>query len=136
MDLQRDFSVASPAEFVTRFGGNRVIEKVCPHTSLLVPGQGLTAFHRDTFEHCPNVLCPPGSEQWQPRAVHSMASLAPMGWERDPCAAALHKRWPQSPSLVIPSARHQRCSWGTSCSAGVYNQEAPALLHTHALPLH
>lgn len=78
MDLQRDFSVASPAEFVTRFGGNRVIEKVCPHTSLLVPGQGLTAFHRDTFEHCPNVLCPPGSEQWQPRAVHSMASLAPM----------------------------------------------------------
>lgn len=28
MDLQRDFAVASPAEFVTRFGGNRVIEKV------------------------------------------------------------------------------------------------------------
>lgn len=28
MDLQRDFTVASPAEFVTRFGGNRVIEKV------------------------------------------------------------------------------------------------------------
>ena len=25
---QRDFTVASPAEFVTRFGGNRVIEKV------------------------------------------------------------------------------------------------------------
>lgn len=38
MDLQRDFSVASPAEFITRFGGNRVIEKVCPHMSLLVPG--------------------------------------------------------------------------------------------------
>lgn len=38
MDLQRDFSVASPAEFVTRFGGNRVIEKVCPHMLLLVPG--------------------------------------------------------------------------------------------------
>lgn len=28
IDLQRDFTVASPAEFVTRFGGNRVIEKV------------------------------------------------------------------------------------------------------------
>ena len=28
MDLLRDFSVASPAEFVTRFGGSRVIEKV------------------------------------------------------------------------------------------------------------
>lgn len=28
MDPQRDFTVASPAEFVTRFGGNRVIEKV------------------------------------------------------------------------------------------------------------
>lgn len=28
MDLQRDFTVASPAEFVTRFGGNKVIEKV------------------------------------------------------------------------------------------------------------
>lgn len=28
MDLHRDFTVASPAEFVTRFGGNRVIEKV------------------------------------------------------------------------------------------------------------
>lgn len=27
-DLQRDFTVASPAEFVTRFGGNKVIEKV------------------------------------------------------------------------------------------------------------
>lgn len=28
MDLQRDFTVASPAEFVTRFGGSRIIEKV------------------------------------------------------------------------------------------------------------
>lgn len=28
IDLQRDFTVASPAEFVTRFGGNKVIEKV------------------------------------------------------------------------------------------------------------
>lgn len=28
LDLQRDFTVASPAEFVTRFGGNKVIEKV------------------------------------------------------------------------------------------------------------
>lgn len=28
MDLQRDFTVASPAEFITRFGGNRTIEKV------------------------------------------------------------------------------------------------------------
>lgn len=30
IDLQRDFTVASPAEFVTRFGGTKVIEKVCP----------------------------------------------------------------------------------------------------------
>lgn len=29
LDLHRDFTVASPAEFVTRFGGNRIIEKVC-----------------------------------------------------------------------------------------------------------
>ena len=28
MDIQRDFTVASPAEFVTRFGGDRVIDKV------------------------------------------------------------------------------------------------------------
>lgn len=28
IDLQRDFTVASPAEFVTRFGGNKIIEKV------------------------------------------------------------------------------------------------------------
>lgn len=28
IDQQRDFTVASPAEFVTRFGGNKVIEKV------------------------------------------------------------------------------------------------------------
>ena len=28
MDLQRAFTVASPAEYVTRFGGTRVIEKV------------------------------------------------------------------------------------------------------------
>lgn len=28
IELQRDFTVASPAEFVTRFGGNKVIEKV------------------------------------------------------------------------------------------------------------
>lgn len=35
MDLQRDFTVASPAEFVTRFGGNRVIEKVGISISIL-----------------------------------------------------------------------------------------------------
>lgn len=28
MDVHRDFTVASPAEFVTRFGGNRIIDKV------------------------------------------------------------------------------------------------------------
>ena len=28
VDLHRDFTVASPAEFVTRFGGHLVIEKV------------------------------------------------------------------------------------------------------------
>ncbi|CAB1319436.1 unnamed protein product [Coregonus sp. 'balchen'] len=28
IELQRDFTVASPAEFVTRFGGNRVIDKM------------------------------------------------------------------------------------------------------------
>ena len=30
MDQHRDFTVASPAEFVTRFGGNKVIEKAWP----------------------------------------------------------------------------------------------------------
>ncbi|XP_038146021.1 acetyl-CoA carboxylase isoform X2 [Cyprinodon tularosa] len=37
MDLHRDFTVASPAEFVTRFGGNRVIEKV------LIANNGIAA---------------------------------------------------------------------------------------------
>uniref|UniRef100_A0A8C4U5W6 acetyl-CoA carboxylase n=1 Tax=Falco tinnunculus TaxID=100819 RepID=A0A8C4U5W6_FALTI len=37
MDLQRDFTVASPAEFVTRFGGNCVIEKV------LIANNGIAA---------------------------------------------------------------------------------------------
>uniref|UniRef100_A0A8C9FA64 acetyl-CoA carboxylase n=1 Tax=Pavo cristatus TaxID=9049 RepID=A0A8C9FA64_PAVCR len=37
VDVQRDFTVASPAEFVTRFGGNRVIEKV------LIANNGIAA---------------------------------------------------------------------------------------------
>ncbi|XP_058850382.1 acetyl-CoA carboxylase-like isoform X2 [Acipenser ruthenus] len=37
MDLHRDFTVASPAEFVTRFGGDRVIEKV------LIANNGIAA---------------------------------------------------------------------------------------------
>ncbi|XP_010875045.2 acetyl-CoA carboxylase isoform X2 [Esox lucius] len=37
MELQRDFTVASPAEFVTRFGGNRVIDKV------LIANNGIAA---------------------------------------------------------------------------------------------
>ncbi|XP_057687384.1 acetyl-CoA carboxylase 2-like isoform X3 [Corythoichthys intestinalis] len=37
MDLPRDFTVASPAEFVTRFGGNRVIDKV------LIANNGIAA---------------------------------------------------------------------------------------------
>lgn len=37
MDLTRDFTVASPAEFVTRFGGSRVIEKV------LIANNGIAA---------------------------------------------------------------------------------------------
>ncbi|XP_072289677.1 acetyl-CoA carboxylase isoform X3 [Eucyclogobius newberryi] len=37
MDPQRDFTVASPAEFVTRFGGSRVIEKV------LIANNGIAA---------------------------------------------------------------------------------------------
>ncbi|GCB68953.1 hypothetical protein scyTo_0000973 [Scyliorhinus torazame] len=36
-ELQRDFTVASPAEFVTRFGGNKVIEKV------LIANNGIAA---------------------------------------------------------------------------------------------
>lgn len=42
MDLQRDFTVASPAEFVTRFGGNLVIEKV----RMTIPGSFLTFIFR------------------------------------------------------------------------------------------
>ncbi|KAM3610281.1 uncharacterized protein V6R79_001760 [Siganus canaliculatus] len=37
MDLQRDFTVASPSEFVARFGGTRVIEKV------LIANNGIAA---------------------------------------------------------------------------------------------
>ncbi|XP_012679531.2 acetyl-CoA carboxylase-like isoform X2 [Clupea harengus] len=37
MDQHRDFTVASPAEFVTRFGGNKVIEKV------LIANNGIAA---------------------------------------------------------------------------------------------
>ncbi|CAM4660645.1 unnamed protein product [Lepidochelys olivacea] len=37
LDLQRDFTVASPAEFMTRFGGNRIIEKV------LIANNGIAA---------------------------------------------------------------------------------------------
>ncbi|KAG1958146.1 acetyl-CoA carboxylase isoform X3 [Pimephales promelas] len=37
MDVHRDFTVASPAEFVTRFGGNRVIDKV------LIANNGIAA---------------------------------------------------------------------------------------------
>ncbi|XP_067350310.1 acetyl-CoA carboxylase 1 isoform X6 [Channa argus] len=37
IDQQRDFTVASPAEFVTRFGGNKVIEKV------LIANNGIAA---------------------------------------------------------------------------------------------
>ncbi|XP_053325093.1 acetyl-CoA carboxylase 2 isoform X2 [Spea bombifrons] len=37
LDLHRDFTVASPAEFVTRFGGNRIIEKV------LIANNGIAA---------------------------------------------------------------------------------------------
>ncbi|XP_044541396.1 acetyl-CoA carboxylase 2 [Gracilinanus agilis] len=37
LDLHRDFTVASPAEFVTRFGGNHVIEKV------LIANNGIAA---------------------------------------------------------------------------------------------
>uniref|UniRef100_A0A2K6UBF6 acetyl-CoA carboxylase n=1 Tax=Saimiri boliviensis boliviensis TaxID=39432 RepID=A0A2K6UBF6_SAIBB len=37
LDLHRDFAVASPAEFVTRFGGDRVIEKV------LIANNGIAA---------------------------------------------------------------------------------------------
>ncbi|XP_042685096.1 acetyl-CoA carboxylase 2 isoform X1 [Centrocercus urophasianus] len=37
MDLQRDFTVASPAEFIARFGGTRVIEKV------LIANNGIAA---------------------------------------------------------------------------------------------
>uniref|UniRef100_H0V3L2 acetyl-CoA carboxylase n=1 Tax=Cavia porcellus TaxID=10141 RepID=H0V3L2_CAVPO len=37
LDLHRDFTVASPAEFITRFGGDRVIEKV------LIANNGIAA---------------------------------------------------------------------------------------------
>lgn len=62
MDLQRDFTVASPAEFVTRFGGNRVIEKVFPCASLFLPGWWVIAFHGGILKPCPSLLCPSGSD--------------------------------------------------------------------------
>lgn len=46
MDLQRDFTVASPAEFIARFGGNRTIEKVrvtFPASVVTVPVPHATA---------------------------------------------------------------------------------------------
>lgn len=72
MDLQRDFTVASPAEFVTRFGGNRVIEKVASRAALPAPGGGVLAFHRVSLcsPCCPH---PPGAD----RALVPSASHPP-----------------------------------------------------------
>lgn len=62
MDLQRDFTVASPAEFVTRFGGNRVIEKVFPRAPLPLLGwAGGVAFRSSILRCRLGVPQPPGS---------------------------------------------------------------------------
>lgn len=52
MDLQRDFTVASPAEFVTRFGGTRVIEKVNELPNPMVFNINVLAFFSDSCLAC------------------------------------------------------------------------------------
>ena len=39
-----ELTIASPAEFVQRFGGNRVIEKVCKESCTM-------QLYRDSFRH-------------------------------------------------------------------------------------
>lgn len=86
MDLQRDFTVASPAEFVTRFGGNRVIEKVASHSALPLPGGRVLAFRRVSLcsPCCPHPPVPPVADG----ALVPSAS-SPLG-EQSPLNAAVH----------------------------------------------
>jgi len=113
MDLQRDFTVASPAEFVTRFGGNRVIEKVFPRMALPWHGWWVVAFHGSVLECCWSLPCPPGSDRWQPRAVFCPSSPVLMGWEREALPALpLHSRvstaaLPCSPPAPCPSSEER-----------------------------
>lgn len=86
MDLQRDFTVASPAEFVTRFGGNRVIEKVAFHSALPLPGGGVLAFRRVSLcsPRCPHPPVPPAAD-----GALVLSASSPLG-EQSPLNAAVH----------------------------------------------
>ena len=53
VDLQRDFTVASPAEFVTRFGGNKVIEKASFNFSCFEMMMMLSQGAHADFPHSP-----------------------------------------------------------------------------------
>uniref|UniRef100_A0A8C6Z9P0 Biotin carboxylation domain-containing protein n=1 Tax=Nothoprocta perdicaria TaxID=30464 RepID=A0A8C6Z9P0_NOTPE len=50
LDLQRDFTVASPAEFVTRFGGSHVFEKVLIANNSIAAVKCMRSIRRWAYE--------------------------------------------------------------------------------------
>ncbi|XP_006870497.1 PREDICTED: acetyl-CoA carboxylase 2 [Chrysochloris asiatica] len=134
LDLHRDFTVASPAEFVTRFGGNRVIEKVLIANNGIAAVKCMRSIRRWAYEMFRNERAIRFVVMVTPEDLKANAEYIKMADQYVPVPGGPNNNNYANVELIVDIAKRIPvqavwAGWGHASE----NPKLPELLHKHGI---
>nr|XP_056715156.1 acetyl-CoA carboxylase 2 [Euleptes europaea] len=134
LDLHRDFTVASPAEFVTRFGGNRVIEKVLIANNGIAAVKCMRSIRRWAYEMFRNERAIRFVVMVTPEDLKANAEYIKMADQYVPVPGGPNNNNYANVELIVDISKRIPvqavwAGWGHSSE----NPKLPELLHKHGI---
>ncbi|XP_053341777.1 acetyl-CoA carboxylase 1 isoform X3 [Clarias gariepinus] len=134
VDLHRDFTVASPAEFVTRFGGNKVIEKVLIANNGIAAVKCMRSIRRWAYEMFRNERAIRFVVMVTPEDLKANAEYIKMADHYVPVPGGTNNNNYANAELILDIAKRIPvqavwAGWGHASE----NPKLPELLHKHGI---
>ncbi|XP_077016210.1 acetyl-CoA carboxylase 2 isoform X2 [Tamandua tetradactyla] len=134
LDLHRDFTVASPAEFVTRFGGNQVIEKVLIANNGIAAVKCMRSIRRWAYEMFRNERAVRFVVMVTPEDLKANAEFIKMADQYVPVPGGPNNNNYANVELIVDIAKRIPvqavwAGWGHASE----NPKLPELLHKHGI---
>ncbi|XP_042297368.1 acetyl-CoA carboxylase 2 [Sceloporus undulatus] len=133
-DLHRDFTVASPAEFITRFGGNHVIEKVLIANNGIAAVKCMRSIRRWSYEMFRNERAIRFVVMVTPEDLKANAEYIKMADQYVPVPGGTNNNNYANVELIVDISKRIPvqgvwAGWGHASE----NPKLPELLHKHGI---